>query len=59
MLRGQLAQGSPDGRRAVAVARGSNELWVYDLADVFAPAEVIALPEGEVLGSLALGVRAL
>lgn len=45
---------TPDGRRAVAVARGSNELWVYDLADVFAPAEVIALPEGEVLGSLVL-----
>jgi hypothetical protein len=34
------------------VARGSGELWVYDLADPFAGADVIALPDGEVFGSV-------
>jgi DNA-binding beta-propeller fold protein YncE len=45
---------TPDGTRAVAVARGSGELWIYDLADLFATPEVIAMPEGEVLGSVVL-----
>ena len=45
---------TPDGRRAIAVARGSGELWSYDLDDLFAPPEVYALPEGEVLGSVVL-----
>ena len=45
---------TPDGTRAVAVARGSNELWIYDLDDVFDLPDVVALPEGELLGSLVL-----
>lgn len=45
---------TPDGQQAIAVARGSGELWVYDLTDVFAEPGVIALPEGEVLGSMVL-----
>ncbi len=58
---------SPDGSFAVVVARGSSELYVYDIAafgafaeDTFAggpaptpePTEVIALPDGEIIGSL-------
>ena len=43
---------TPDGTQAVAVARGSGELWVYDLADPFAEPTVIALPAGEVFGSV-------
>lgn len=45
---------SADGAEAVAVARGSNELWVYDMRDLFAPARVIALPAGMTFGSLVL-----
>ncbi len=43
---------TPDGSQAVAVARGSGELWVYDLADPYSEAEVIELPPDEVFGSV-------
>jgi DNA-binding beta-propeller fold protein YncE len=45
---------TPDGTQAVAVARGSGELWVYDLADPYAEPEVVTLPEGEVFGSVVM-----
>jgi DNA-binding beta-propeller fold protein YncE len=45
---------TPDGQKAIAVARGSNELWLYDMNDIFAPAEVLSMPAGEVLGSIVL-----
>jgi DNA-binding beta-propeller fold protein YncE len=35
---------SPDGAEAVVVARGSQELWILDADDPFAPAEVLGLP---------------
>lgn len=41
-----------DGLHAVAVARGANQVWIYDMADPFATAEVLDLPFGEVLGSV-------
>ncbi|MCP4806010.1 MAG: hypothetical protein GY913_34520 [Proteobacteria bacterium] len=43
---------TPDGQHAVAVARGSNELWIYDLTDPYAPPSILDLPEDEVLGSV-------
>jgi len=43
---------TPDLMHAVAVARGSNEVWVYDLADIFGTPKVVPMPEGEVLGSV-------
>jgi len=43
-----------DGASAVVVCRGSNELWVLDLSNPFAEADVIAMPEGEVFGSVSL-----
>ena len=43
---------SPDGGQAAIVTRGSEELWLLDAEDPFAPAEVISLPEDELLGSL-------
>ena len=43
---------SPDGTQAAVVTRGSEELWILDAEDPFAPAEVITLPEDELLGSL-------
>lgn len=45
---------SPDGTEAIVVARGSKELWVYDLADPSLPPSVLPLPEEEVFGSLIL-----
>jgi len=45
---------TPDGTQAVAVARESNELWLYNLTDIYATPEVVALPEGEVLGSIVM-----
>jgi DNA-binding beta-propeller fold protein YncE len=45
---------SPDGTEAIVVARGSKELWVYDLADPTAEPTIISLPEDEVFGSLLL-----
>jgi hypothetical protein len=38
---------SPDGVDAVAVARGSAELWVYDANEPFAAPQVVALPPSE------------
>ena len=45
---------SPDGAEAIVVARGSKELWVYDLSDPTLPPSVLPLPEEEVFGSLIL-----
>ena len=44
---------TPDGTKAIAVARGAGELWLYDLADPTAEPEVIPTPASEVLGSIA------
>jgi DNA-binding beta-propeller fold protein YncE len=46
---------TPDGSEAIAVARGSNELWIYDFADPTSTPSVLALPEGETLGSVVFG----
>jgi hypothetical protein len=43
---------TPDGTQAIAVARGSNELWIYDLADPYGDATVVDMPETEVFGSV-------
>jgi DNA-binding beta-propeller fold protein YncE len=43
---------TPDGTQAVAVARGSNELWIYALSDVFAEPQVIVLPDAVPFGSV-------
>lgn len=43
---------SPSGLQAVAVARGSSELWVYDAERPFALPEVVGLPAGPGYGSL-------
>ncbi|MFT5680161.1 MAG: DNA-binding beta-propeller fold protein YncE [Myxococcota bacterium] len=43
---------SPDGSEAIVVARGSSELWVYDMADPAATPAVIAMPTEAVFGSL-------
>ncbi|MEQ1503246.1 MAG: hypothetical protein ABMB14_13500 [Myxococcota bacterium] len=43
---------SPDGAEAVAVARASAELWVYDAARPFDAARVVGLPSGGSYGSL-------
>ncbi len=46
---------SPDGTEAVVVARGSQEIWIYDAADPFAgPPTVLPFPVGTVpnFGSL-------
>jgi len=45
---------SPDGTEAIVVARGSKELWIYDLSDPTLEPTVLALPEAEVFGSLLL-----
>jgi DNA-binding beta-propeller fold protein YncE len=45
---------TPDGQRAVVVARDSNELWLFDVADPFAPPEVLDLPDTLVNGSVIL-----
>jgi len=45
---------SPDGTEAIVVARGSKEIWVYDLDDPTLPPTIIALPEEEIFGSLLL-----
>lgn len=41
-----------DGSQAVAVARGANQLWIYDVADPFAAPKVVDMPLGEVYGSV-------
>lgn len=43
---------SPDGRSAVAVARGSSELWVYDAERPFQPGKVVSLPPDGLYGQL-------
>jgi DNA-binding beta-propeller fold protein YncE len=45
---------SPDGTQAIVVARGSKEIWIYDLEDPTLDPIVVALPEEEVFGSLLL-----
>jgi DNA-binding beta-propeller fold protein YncE len=45
---------SPDGSQAIVVARGSKELWIYDLADPTLAPTVLAMPEDEIFGSLIL-----
>ncbi len=44
----------PDGVHAVAVARGSSELWIYDLESPQAP-RVVDMPEDETLGAVTFG----
>ena len=43
---------TPDGTKAVAVARADNTLWIYDMADPTADAVVLTLPPAEVIGSV-------
>lgn len=43
---------SPDGRSAIVLARGSRELWRFDMNDPFSPPDVLSLPTDEPLGSL-------
>jgi DNA-binding beta-propeller fold protein YncE len=43
---------SPDGQWAVAVARDSAELWVYEVGSPFAPPRVVPLPPDAGYGSL-------
>ena len=45
---------TPDGTELVAIARGSNELWVYGLDNPFAEQTVLELPEEAVFGSVTL-----
>jgi DNA-binding beta-propeller fold protein YncE len=45
---------SPDGSQAIVVARGDQELWIYDLSDPTSTPVVVPLPEAEVFGSLLL-----
>lgn len=45
---------TPDGRQAVAVARSSNELWIYELDDIFAEPRVIDLPTDVPFGSIVM-----
>jgi DNA-binding beta-propeller fold protein YncE len=43
---------SPDGAHAVVVARGSHEIWRFDMQDPYANPDVLALPTSDPLGSL-------
>jgi DNA-binding beta-propeller fold protein YncE len=44
---------TPDGTKAVAVARGSNELWIYDATDPLGVLpDVVAMPATESFGSV-------
>ncbi len=43
---------SPDGSLAVLVARDSQELWILDAVDPFAPAKVLDIPAGVSAGQL-------
>jgi DNA-binding beta-propeller fold protein YncE len=45
---------TPDGTELIVVARSAGEIWIYDLADVTADAEVVNLPTSITLGSLVL-----
>jgi DNA-binding beta-propeller fold protein YncE len=43
---------SPDGTEAIVIARGSKEIWVYDLVDPSLTPIVLPMPDEEVFGSL-------
>jgi DNA-binding beta-propeller fold protein YncE len=43
---------SPDGTHAVVVSRGTQQVYVLDVADPFAPPEILDLPVGEEFGSV-------
>ena len=44
---------TPDGQRAIAVARGSNEIWIYDTEDPLGVLpDVVAMPAAESFGSV-------
>jgi len=43
---------TPDGTQAIAVARGSSELWIYELADPYGTAAIVDMPESDVFGSV-------
>ena len=45
---------TPDGTEIVAVARGSNELWVYNLEDPFTGQTILPLPDEALFGSVLL-----
>ena len=45
---------TPDGQELVAIARGSNELWVYQMENPFADQTVLDLPDDAVFGSVLL-----
>ena len=45
---------SADGSQAIVVARGSNEIWIYDLDDPTQAPNVVLMPESETFGSLIL-----
>jgi DNA-binding beta-propeller fold protein YncE len=45
---------TPDGTELVVVARGSGELWIYDLADPFESQVVLPLPDDTIFGSVIL-----
>ena len=49
---------TPNGQEAIAVARGSSELWIYDLDDPTSEAQVVPIPRDEVFGSLVLSPEA-
>lgn len=46
---------TPDGTRAVVVSRGAGEVAVFDVADPFAPPEVVPFVDETPLGSVILG----
>jgi len=53
---------SPDGIEAVAVARSTSKLWIFQMADPFATPRVLDLPTDAVLGSIVMspdGARGL
>ena len=44
---------TPDGQKAIAVARGSNEIWIYDTQDPLGVLpDVVAMPASESFGSV-------
>jgi DNA-binding beta-propeller fold protein YncE len=44
---------TPDGLKAIAVARGSNEIWIYDTKDPLGVLpDVVAMPASESFGSV-------
>jgi len=45
---------SPDGTELIVVARGSAELWIFDLHDLTEEARIIDMPTTAMLGSLVL-----